>query len=62
MTEVELLDEKVKLLSAMVERSLEILANSSGQYERDNLYTMNEVYCNLVNELQNQYDKEKNDG
>ena len=62
MTEVELLTEQVRLLSVMVEQSLEILANSSGQYERDNLYTMNEVYCNLVNELQNQYDKEKNDG
>lgn len=62
MTEVELLTEQVRLLSAMVEQSLEILANASGTYERDSLYNMNEAYCNLVNELQNQYDKEKNDG
>jgi len=62
MTEIELLEEKVRLLSAMVERSLEILANASESYERENLYTMNEVYCTLVNDIQNQYDKEKNDG
>ncbi len=62
MTEVELLTEQVRLLSAMVEQSLEILANASGTYERDSLYNMNEAYCNLVNELQNQYNKEKNDG
>jgi len=62
MTEVELLTEQVRLLSAMVEQSLEILANASGTYERENLYNINEAYCTLVNEIQNQYDKEKNDG
>ena len=62
MTEVELLTEQVRLLSAMVEQSLEILANASGTYERDSLYNMNEAYCTLVNEIQNQYNKEKNDG
>jgi len=62
MTDIELLEEKIRLLSAMVEQSLEYLANASGDYERNNLYSLNEGYCNLINEVQEQYNREKNDG
>lgn len=46
---IELMDERYRLLSAYVENSLEVIARSSGAYENEALFNINEAYCNLIN-------------